>query len=274
MEQQPNTIRSWDYLAWGVVLTLWAMLCVYCSIEEWQISRRFRHSSTAVGIVTSAQPGWKSRDDGESPYIEYRFKTSNGIEYTGASSHEFFPEGETAEVEYLPSDPYFNRIKGTNATRANIVQYLFFAGLMFFFAGWLFLLGYSDKTARYVGDKEIAPNNSTFARFPQIILSAVSAYLLYDAAFEVYPYAFYQILRWIVCCTAILFAVDAHRWKKTWALWTFAVMAILFNPIVPIHLTRDSWSVIDRIAAVVILVGAFTVKPIRDDPADSGAIMS
>jgi hypothetical protein len=243
------------------------MLCVYYSVEEWQISRRFRHSSTAIGIVISAQPGWKSRDDGESPYTEYRFKTDDGIEYTGASSHEFIPEGETAEVEYMPSDPYFNRIKGTNAPRAKIVNYLFFAGLLIFFGGYLLLTGYSDKTARNVGDKEVAPSSSTFARFPLIILSAVSAYLLYNAAFEVYTYAFYQILRWIACCTAILFAVNAHRWKRTWAVWTFAVMAILFNPIAPIHLARESWSVIDRIAAVLILVGACAVRPIRDDPA-------
>jgi hypothetical protein len=261
-----NSIRSWDRLACAVVFTLWAMECVYYSVEQWEISRRFQHSSTAVGIVTSASPGWKSRDDAESAHVEYRFKTDDGVEHSGAST-TFFSEDEPVEVEYLPSDPYYNRIKGTNPSRSRIVDSLFIAGLMILFGGFLLLTGYSDKTARYVGDNTIAPSNSTFARFPLIILSAVLAYMLFNRSYDVSSHALNQILRWIVCCIIILIAVYAQRWKNTWAVWTFAVMAILFNPIAPIHLTRDSWTVIDGIAAVVIIIGAVTVRPIRDDQA-------
>jgi hypothetical protein len=106
-------------------------------------------------------------------------------------------------------------------------------------------------------------------RLPLIVLSVASALMLFFAAYDVRPYAFYQIIRWLVCSTSILLAVNAYRWDNKWAPWLFAVTAILFNPIAPIHFARETWAIIDRIAAVVMLIGGFAVKPNGDPIADN-----
>jgi hypothetical protein len=65
------------------------------------------------------------------------------------------------------------------------------------------------------------------------------------------PYGYYQFLRWVVCGTGIFTAVSAYRWGKAWATWLFASIAVLFNPIVPIYLTKEIWKPIDLACALI-----------------------
>lgn len=43
-------------------------------------------------------------------------------------------------------------------------------------------------------------------------------------------------------------------------------IAILFNPIIPVHLTKDIWVIIDLIVAILFLVSIFKIKPKRELP--------
>jgi hypothetical protein len=45
----------------------------------------------------------------------------------------------------------------------------------------------------------------------------------------------------------------------------FAVIAILFNPFLPVHLSRQSWKVYDLAAAGVLLLSVFLVKSANKD---------
>ena len=68
------------------------------------------------------------------------------------------------------------------------------------------------------------------------------------------PYDFYTIMRWIVCgvCGYVAF-VEFGRNRSMWA-WLFVVIAVAFNPIVPVRLSRETWAPIDVVAAGVLVV--------------------
>jgi len=65
------------------------------------------------------------------------------------------------------------------------------------------------------------------------------------------PYGYYQFMRWVVCGVAVYIAVCAHRWGKAWTIWFFGAIAVLFNPIFPIHLSREVWLPIDCVGALL-----------------------
>jgi hypothetical protein len=46
-------------------------------------------------------------------------------------------------------------------------------------------------------------------------------------------------------------------------VWTFAIVAILFNPVVPVHLTRHAWAPIDIAAAILFLASIPRLQPAR-----------
>jgi len=70
------------------------------------------------------------------------------------------------------------------------------------------------------------------------------------------PYGFYTLLRIIVCGTATYFTWrDWNVRIRTWPL-AFAVVAILFNPVLPIRLSRSDWFLIDLAVAALFALGA------------------
>ncbi len=78
-----------------------------------------------------------------------------------------------------------------------------------------------------------------------------------------WPYAYYQLLRW-ACCA--VFAFSAHaEWKHPRRAWPLVILAVLFNPLAPIHLTRPVWAVLDIIAA------GFAAIPVLRTPPPEGA---
>ena len=86
-----------------------------------------------------------------------------------------------------------------------------------------------------------------------IALKMISAIVLL-IALGGHPYGYYVALRWIVCAVSIVSVIDAGRKGKLGWAGTFAALAILFNPIFSIHLTRSMWVPIDLIAAVLFFV--------------------
>ena len=85
-----------------------------------------------------------------------------------------------------------------------------------------------------------------------------------------WPYGFYQILRWVVCAAAVLVGIRAYSLKVGWPLWVFGVVAILFNPLQPIHLSRNTWRPIDAVVGILFLVAALTLEGPRGDGSSDG----
>jgi len=94
---------------------------------------------------------------------------------------------------------------------------------------------------------------------PHLIPALVAAIMLFVAIAEL-PYGYYQILRWVVCGVAIYIAYMAYRWRKVWATWVFGFVAALFNPIIPVHLTKEIWQPIDVICAILFALSPLLLK--------------
>jgi len=99
---------------------------------------------------------------------------------------------------------------------------------------------------------------------PTLIASAMLLGCLIDGL----PYGYFQILRWVVCGVCAYRAFLAYTLeKKTW-MWGFVCSAVLFNPIAPIHLDRETWAVIDVVLAIALLVSLRMIKVIDEDESE------
>lgn len=82
-------------------------------------------------------------------------------------------------------------------------------------------------------------------------------------ALDRHAYGYYKILRWVVCGVGTYSAFVAMSSEKTSWAWALGITAMVFNPIIPIHLDRDTWAVIDIAAAILFVVSTFFVREQR-----------
>jgi len=105
---------------------------------------------------------------------------------------------------------------------------------------------------------------------PAIIVAKLIAAGMLFWALGRHGYSYYVLLRWVVCAVAAFAAFRASEFgKKGWG-WTFAIVALFFNPIIPVHLTRQTWGFIDAGAALLLLVSivAIDMRPASIRPRD------
>lgn len=76
----------------------------------------------------------------------------------------------------------------------------------------------------------------------------------------IWPYAYYQLMRIVVCIAAAYGAYKAYKTHRSTWMWVLGAVAILFNPIAPIHLDKESWILPDLIAAVIMFNAAAKLK--------------
>jgi len=81
---------------------------------------------------------------------------------------------------------------------------------------------------------------------------AVSIAMLVASAGD-WPYGFYQLLRIVVTGTAVYVVAQVVNRRQFWP-WIMGGVAILFNPILPISLTREQWQPIDFGVAVIFVI--------------------
>ncbi|PYL77590.1 MAG: hypothetical protein DMF26_03475 [Verrucomicrobia bacterium] len=93
----------------------------------------------------------------------------------------------------------------------------------------------------------------------------VATVMLVLAAVQRHPYGFYTLLRWICCAVFAYSAFTASEKNRVARAWIFGALAVLFNPIVPIHLQRDTWQMIDwaTIGVILIVIVAFSAREIK-----------
>lgn len=93
-------------------------------------------------------------------------------------------------------------------------------------------------------------------------LALLGASVMLVLALLDWPYGYYIFLRWVVTGTAILLAFAAYALKHlTWPA-VGVIVAVLFNPLVPVHLDRDTWFFIDLgVAAIWVVAFGNTYLP-------------
>ncbi len=76
------------------------------------------------------------------------------------------------------------------------------------------------------------------------------------------PYGYYTLTRIAVCGFAGLFAFIAWAESLASRVWAvvFGLVAVLFNPIVPIYLTRATWFDLDIGTAIVFAAHLAVVR--------------
>ncbi len=67
------------------------------------------------------------------------------------------------------------------------------------------------------------------------------------------PYGYYTLLRLVVTTAACLAAFHFYNEKGSidWKVVAFGLLALLFNPLLPVFLTRSLWLGIDVVAALM-----------------------
>ena len=69
------------------------------------------------------------------------------------------------------------------------------------------------------------------------------------------PYGYYTLLRIVACAVFIWAALISYEKNKESVLpWVFVILAILFNPIIKIHLPKEVWAVVDFCAGLFIIL--------------------
>jgi FtsH-binding integral membrane protein len=72
-----------------------------------------------------------------------------------------------------------------------------------------------------------------------------------------HPYSYYQFLRWAIMIIGVYSAYLSYENKRIGWVWIFGIMAILFNPIIPFYLSKDTWQMFDFAGAIVFVVSLF-----------------
>jgi len=119
------------------------------------------------------------------------------------------------------------------------------------------------NTSLLQDERVILKNNSNEESMKLSIIPAIISILLLLLSFLHWPYGYYVILRIAVTCSAVYYAYYSYSVLKSQGFWFWGliIMAIVFNPIVPIYLyDKTVWSYIDVVAAIVFLALIFLYK--------------
>jgi hypothetical protein len=97
-------------------------------------------------------------------------------------------------------------------------------------------------------------------KYPTLIPSCISIAMLLLAIPPIWPYGYYTLLRWVVCGTSLFIAYTAYGLNRKFWMWLIGLVAILFNPLIPVYLDKETWVVIDVVVAVVIFTSIWFLK--------------
>lgn len=92
------------------------------------------------------------------------------------------------------------------------------------------------------------------------IPQAIATPFLLWALYPDNPYGYYILLRWICCAVFAFLALQSFAQEKQGWVWVLGITAVIYNPLIRIHLTRELWSVINLITIGIAWGSAFVLK--------------
>lgn len=88
----------------------------------------------------------------------------------------------------------------------------------------------------------------------------VAGIMLILAIPAIWPYAYFQLLRWVVTIVSIYSAYIAYESKnKTW-VFIMGAITVLFNPISPIYLQKETWVILDLVTSILMFISITKIK--------------
>lgn len=105
----------------------------------------------------------------------------------------------------------------------------------------------------YVGPKFIT----------RVIITLIAALMLFGSVLDGLPYAYFKVLRVVVCGTSVYRGVLSFENKqKIWGR-IFIVLVVLFNPVRPVQFTQEVWMPIDILTGFIMLASIPMLKKIK-----------
>lgn len=107
---------------------------------------------------------------------------------------------------------------------------------------------------------------NTFFMKKNTLLNLLPIFLLALALLPM-PYAYYQVMRWLVAGFAAFISWEIYQKPNLYQQIlfkcfqaVFVLVAILYNPISPIHLPRDTWCIVNILSILVWVFYLFKIK--------------
>ena len=74
------------------------------------------------------------------------------------------------------------------------------------------------------------------------------------------PYEYYIFLRWVCCAAFVYLAIQALALQKSGWVWILGITAVIYNPILRVHGTRDMWFLINLVTIGLAVASIFVLK--------------
>ena len=77
------------------------------------------------------------------------------------------------------------------------------------------------------------------------------------------PYGYYTLVKILVCGFSAVLAYRNYKAaddKLAAWVWVFLIIAIIFNPLIPLHMQKEVWMVVDTVTGVLFLWLAYKAK--------------
>ena len=72
-------------------------------------------------------------------------------------------------------------------------------------------------------------------------------------------YGYYTLLRFVVSGVTAYASYFSVKFRKIGWAWIYGIIAVLFNPLVPFHLDRTTWALVDVSVAVFLVISIFVL---------------
>lgn len=92
------------------------------------------------------------------------------------------------------------------------------------------------------------------------IIVLIPAIFLFLALLDGWPYGFFTLLRFIVFTATAYIAYIVYDQQRDGWVWSFGLIAVLFNPFIPVYLDRNTWVIIDLFVALFLVASTFLLK--------------
>jgi hypothetical protein len=84
-----------------------------------------------------------------------------------------------------------------------------------------------------------------------------------------HQYGYFVLLRWVVCSVSVFCAFLSYSLKRISWTWVFGLLALLFNPLAPIRLARETWVYFDIATGLLLLGSIFFINESLPTKGDS-----
>lgn len=112
-------------------------------------------------------------------------------------------------------------------------------------------LGLDEDSSVVYREPEDVP--STKERMASVAARLLCATMLIIAVGE-NPYSYYRLLRWVVFIVGIWSGFVFLRLNRGRWVIVFGVAAVVFNPVVPVYMKRESWAIVDVALATIMVL--------------------